>query len=164
MNGLGLSRDPKLVVLSSVHHYYYDAEDMTSVRTVVNLKEFNQIKEINQHASFHVPYSASQMLPDRILCRQQKTERIFTQEKITPGSDLISEEEKNGIVSRIPFLNTIFTILDAKAHKYLSERIVTQLFTKNGFNVMDMTELEGLTFFLCSKQRCCRQLGKVILF
>ena len=36
---IGLAKDPNLLVLSSLHHYYYDAEEMTNVKTVVNLKE-----------------------------------------------------------------------------------------------------------------------------
>jgi hypothetical protein len=43
---LGLAKDPNLVVLSSLHHYYYDAEEMTNVKTIVNLKELNQIKQL----------------------------------------------------------------------------------------------------------------------
>ena len=51
---LGLARDPKLVVLSSIHHYYYDAEEMKNIKTVVNLKELNYIKDISSflHSMF----------------------------------------------------------------------------------------------------------------
>ena len=42
---LGLSGDSNLLILSSMHHYYYDAEEMINVKTVINLKELNQIKE-----------------------------------------------------------------------------------------------------------------------
>ena len=35
---LGLANDPDLVVLSSLHHYYYDADEMNKVKTVINLK------------------------------------------------------------------------------------------------------------------------------
>jgi hypothetical protein len=149
---LGLSHDPKLLVLSSIHHYYYDADEMTSVRTVVNLKELNQIKEINQFLN-----SMFLILPPKCYLIgsfvDNKKQSGFSLRKRSPGSDVISEEEKNGIVSRIPFLNTIFSILDAKAHKYLSGKIVTQLLTNNGFNVLDMTELVGLTYFCAQSSR-----------
>ena len=149
---LGLSRDPKLLVLSSIHHYYYDAEEMTSVRTVVNLKELNQIKEINQFLN-----SMFLILPPKcflIGCFvDNKKQSGFSLRRRPSGPNISSEEESNGIVSRIPFLNTIFSILDAKANKYLSGKIVTQLLTNNGFNVMDMTELEGLTYFCAQTNR-----------
>jgi hypothetical protein len=53
---LGLAKDPNLVVLSSLHHYYYDAEEMINVKTVVNLKELNQIKQLKDflHSIFHI--------------------------------------------------------------------------------------------------------------
>jgi len=149
---LGLSRDPKLLVLSSIHHYYYDAEEMMSVKTVVNLKELNQIKEINQFLQ-----SMFLILPPRcylIGCFvDNKKQNVFSFRKRSSVSNVVTEEEQNGIVSRIPFLNTIFSILDAKANKYLSGKIVSQLLTNNGFNVLDMTELEGLTYFCAQSNR-----------
>jgi hypothetical protein len=151
---LGLSRDPKLVVLSSVHHYYYDAEDMKSVKTVVNLKELNQIKEIN-----NMLQSMFLILPPKcylIGCFiDNKKQSGFSLKKRNSyyGSNSMTEEEKNGIVSRIPFLNTIFSLLDAKTNKYLSGKNVNQLLRNNGFNVMDMTDLEGITYFCAQSQR-----------
>jgi hypothetical protein len=151
---LGLSRDPKLVVLSSIHHYYYDAEEMMNVKTVVNLKELNQIKEISNflHSMFLI-------LPPKcylIGCFVDNKKQggfSFRKKNADPGSNMMTEEEKNGIVSRRPFLNTIFSILDARTNKYLSVRTVTQLLRNNGFSVMDMTELEGLTYFCAQSQR-----------
>jgi hypothetical protein len=151
---LGLSRDPKLVVLSSRHHYYYDAEEMAGVRTVVTLKELNHIKDINSFLN-----SMFLILPSRcylIGCFvDNKKQNVFSLRKKKAGSEesLMSEAEKNGIVSRIPFLNTLFTILDAKANKYMSGKIVTKLLINNGFEVLDMTEMEGLTYFCAQNQR-----------
>ena len=151
---LGLSRDPKLVVLSSIHHYYYDAEEMTGVGTVVNLKELNHMKDINIFLN-----SMFLILPPKcylIGCFvDHKKQNVFSFRKRSKGCGEagMSEAEKNGIVSRIPFLNTIFKILDAKANKYLSRKLVSQLLTNNGFEIMDMTELEGLTYFCSRNQR-----------
>jgi hypothetical protein len=151
---LGLSHDTRLVVLSSIHHYYYDAEEMINVKTVVNLKELNQIKEINSflHSMFLV-------LPPKcclIGCFvDNKKQNGFSFRKRAPVSypELNTEDEKNGIVSSIPFLNTIFSLLDARTNKYLSGKHVIQLLRNNGFLVMDMTELNGLTYFCAQSQR-----------
>lgn len=43
---LGLKNDPNMVVLSSKHHYYYDAEELRNINTITNLKDLNQIKQI----------------------------------------------------------------------------------------------------------------------
>jgi len=151
---LGLSGDPKLVVLSSIHHYYYDAEEMKSVKTVVNLKELNQIKEIGSFLN-----SISQILPPKcyfIGCFvDNKKQNGFVLRKSSSDYQLKkkSEEINNGIVSKIPFLNMLFSILDLRTNKYLSGKIVTILLKNNGFKLMDMTELEGLTYFCAQSLR-----------
>jgi len=151
---LGLSRDPKVVILSSIHHYYYDAEEMQNVKTVVNLRELNQIKEINNflHSMFLI-------LPPKcylIGCfvdNKRQSGFSFRKRYSDSHSKMKMEEETNGIVSAIPILNTIFSILDAKTNKYLSVKNVTHLLEDNGFKVVDMTELEGLTYFCSQNQR-----------
>ena len=151
---LGLSRDPKLVVLSSIHHYYYDAEEMKNVKTVVNLKELNQIREINSflHSMFLILPPKCYLIGCFI---DNKKQSGFSLIKKSSESNLNenSENVKNGIVSRIPLLNMIFKILDAKTNKYLSGKNVTILLRNNGFKVMDMTELEDMTFFCAQSQR-----------
>lgn len=151
---LGLSRDRKLLVLSSIHHYYYDAEEMQNIRTVVNLKELNHIKDVKNFLN-----SMFLILPPKcylIGCFvdnkkqngfsfRKRSSNIYSQEQ--------TREEMNGIVSTIPFLNTIFNFLDAKTNKYLSAKYVTHLLRDHGFKVMDMTELAGLTYFCAQSQR-----------
>ena len=44
---LGLSKDPNLMILSSIHHYYYDFNDLKGVKTLINLKKLNQINHID---------------------------------------------------------------------------------------------------------------------
>jgi hypothetical protein len=150
---LGLSSDPKLVVLPAAHHYYYDPEEMKNVKTVVNIKELNHIKEINNflHSMFLI-------LPPRcylIGCFvDNKRQNGFSFRRISSDDRqyIQTEEEIDGIVSRVPFLNTIFSFLDAKPNKHLSGKNVNQLLTNNGFKVMDMTELMGLTYFCAQSQ------------
>lgn len=151
---LGLSRDPKLVVLSSTHHYYYDAEEMKHVKTVVNLKELNHIKEINSFLN-----SMFLILPPKcyligcFIDNKSQNAFSFRRRSSYNSPTMQTNEEIDGIASRIPFLNTIFSILDAKPNKHLSGKNVTQLLRNSGFKVMDMTELEGLTYFCAQSQR-----------
>jgi hypothetical protein len=123
---LGLSRDPKLVVLSSVHHYYYDAEEMKNVKTVVNLKELNYIKDISSflHSMFLILPPKSYLIG------------CFADNK---------KHKKQGFFS--------FSFLDAKTFNYLSRSNVTLLLENDGFKVADMTELNGLTYFCSQSQR-----------
>jgi len=150
---LGLSHDPKLVVLSSVHHYYYDAEEMKNIKTVVNLKELNYIKDISSflHSMFLILPPKSYLLG---CFADNKKQGIFSfrERKTESGTAKEAEEIKNGIASRVPILNTLFTFLDAKTFKYLSRSNVTLLLENHGFKVADMTELNGLTYF-CSQSK-----------
>lgn len=145
---LGLASDPKLVVLSSVHHYYYDAEEMRHIKTVVNLKELNHIKDISGYLkSMYLILPPKCYLLGCFVDNKRQSIFSFIENKTSPDSDRKSEEVKNGIVSRVPILNTIFTFLDAKTNKYLSTGQVSILFENNGFRIIDMTELNGLTYF-----------------
>jgi hypothetical protein len=151
---LGLSHETKLVVLSSIHHYYYDAEEMTNVKTVVNLKELNQIKEITSflHSMFLVLPPKCCLIGCFVDNKKQRG-FSFRRKPSVSYSILDTENEKNGIVSSIPFLNTLFSLLDARTNKYLTGKHVEKLLRNNGFLVMDMTELKDLTYFCAQSQR-----------
>jgi hypothetical protein len=152
INWLGLAKDPDLVVLSSMHHYYYDAEELKNVRTLINLKELNCIKGMNSFI-----YSIFNLLPEKsyfIGC--------FTDNKRTNGyplrnksvrdqTDKVSDAVENGIVSRNPFLNILYSIMDYRTYRYLSRNYVTLLLEGRGFKILDMTELLGITYF-CSQK------------
>lgn len=148
---LGLSSDPKLVVLSSIHHYYYDAEEMQNVKTVVNLKELNQIKDLRNflHSMFLILPPKCYLIGCFV---DNKKQSVFSLKKRSTSAhpNINSENEKNGIVSEIPFFNTVFSILDARTNNYHSVKNVSKLLENNGFKVLDMTEQDGLTYF-CSQ-------------
>jgi hypothetical protein len=58
INWLGFANEPNLIVLSSLHHYCYDAKEMKNVNTIINLKELNRIKQIKSFL-----HSISYILP-----------------------------------------------------------------------------------------------------
>jgi hypothetical protein len=151
---LGLSKDTSLVVLSSAHHYYYDAEEMTNVKTVVNLKELNQIKEIKEllHSIFHILPPGCNLIGCFVNNKKQSGFVLNT----NPSDSYYkrnSDAIENGIASSSPFLNMIFNMIDSKTNKYMSEKSVSLLLIEHGFKVMDMTDLDGLTYFCAQSQR-----------
>ncbi len=151
---LGLAKDPNLVVLSSLHHYYYDAEEMVDVRTVVNLKELNQIRHVKDflHSIFHILPSDCYFIgcfvdnkkQNGFISRNNPSEYNFKNK---------SDALENGIESSIPFLNMIYSMIDLKTNKYMSERSAYLLIEDHGFKVLDMTEINGLTYFIAQKIR-----------
>jgi hypothetical protein len=57
----------------------------------------------------------------------------------------------NGIVSKSPFINMLYNLMDLKTNKYLSRKNVANLLENHGFRVKDISEHNGLTFF-CSQK------------
>jgi hypothetical protein len=151
---LHLDKDPNLVVLSSSHHYYYDAEEMINVSTVINLKELNQIKQLKD-----LMHSIFRILPPNcnfIGCFvNNKKQNGFVLN--TNPTDFYykrnSNAIENGIASSSPFLNMIYNMIDSKTNKYMSEKSVSLLLEEHGFKVIDMTEIDGLTYFCAQSLR-----------
>lgn len=144
----GLSKDPSLIVLSSSHHYYYDYEEMNSAKTVINLKELNRIKEIKSllHSHLHfLPHSCNFV---GCFVNNRKIERYTLRKYLTSGEIIRnSDDVELGIVSRFPFINRLYSLMDSKTYKFLSEKSVTLMLGVHGFKIMDMKEVNGLTFF-----------------
>jgi hypothetical protein len=145
---LGLDKDSNLVVLSSSHHYYYDAEEMANVKTVVNLKELNQVKQVKEflHSIFHILPPKCMFIGCFVNNKKQNSFGLSTNHSDSYYKRN-SEAIENGIVSSNPFLNKIYNMIDSKTNKYMSERSVAQLLGEHGFKVLNMTELDGLTYF-----------------
>jgi hypothetical protein len=151
---LDLSKDPNLVVLSSQHHYYYDAEEMTNVKTIINLKELNQIKQLKDflHSIYHILPPKCNFIGCFVNNKKQSGFVLNT----SPSDSYYkrnSDAIENGIVSSSPFLNMIFNMIDSKTNKYMSERSVSLLLGEYGFKVLDMTEMDGLTYFCAQSLR-----------
>lgn len=151
---LGLVKDPNLVVLSSRHHYFYNAEEMNNANTIVNLKELNQIKRIKIHLNSCLPFLP--LKSNFIGCFSDNKKINGYALKSNSSSDdkvIIFNDIDNSIVSRIPFINMLYSIMDLKTNTYMSKNSVSSLLEDYGFKVMDMTEFNGLTFFHSQKYR-----------
>jgi hypothetical protein len=145
---LGLSKDSNLIVLSSKHHYYYDFEEMNKAKIIVNLKELNQIKEIKGllHSHLHFLHENCNFIGRFI--NNSKIER-YTLSKIISSKEKTrnSDDVELGIISRFPFINMLYSLMDSKTNTYLSEKTVALMLGVHGFKVIDMKEVNGVTFF-----------------
>jgi hypothetical protein len=126
LKSLNLSKEPNLLVLPSNHHYFYDEEDLKDVRTLINLRKLNLIRD-----------------PEKFL---QNLSKILPE-----GMNFIGcfSEDNNynweGFFSglSIKFAN----FLDFKTDNRMNKKDVSGLLGKYGFKVIDMTEINGLTYF-----------------
>ncbi len=130
INWLGLAKEQNLMVLSSVHHYFYDFNDLKGVKTLVNLKKLNQISNLDSflHAVYRV---------------------------LPPKANLIGCFEDYRSLKGIsaPFyqstrlLNSFINMLDSKIDRIMSEKDVSRILKEHGFKVIDLTEINGLMYF-----------------
>ena len=144
----GLSKDSSLIVLSSSHHYYYDYEEMINAKTVINLKELNRIKEIKSLLHSHLHFLPQSCNFVGCFVNNRKVERYTLRKHLTSGEiSRNTDDVELGIVSRFPFINRLYSLMDSKTNKYLSEKSVALMLGVHGFKIMDMKEVNGLTFF-----------------
>lgn len=147
---LGFLKEPDLIVLSSAHHYFYDAEEMKSVRTVVNLIELNQIREVDSFLDSMFDLLTHKSYFIGCFTDSQKNSRYSLKNR-PASNNQEKDNEENSISSRIPFLNMLYNLLDSRINKYLSKSEVNSLLNDRGFKVIDMTELNGLIYFCAQK-------------
>jgi hypothetical protein len=149
---LGFIKDPNTIVLSSKRHYYYEEEDLKNVNTVVNLKLLNQIKNLN--SLFQTIFNIFPPKSNFIGCFEENNKNqkfLANNSSSVDGSDDDLDVFENWVISKIPFLTMIYNFMDSKTNRYMTRRNVYSLFKTHGFNILDMTELDGLTYFLARK-------------
>lgn len=127
-----LFKEQDLLILSPNIHFYYDENDFKSVRTFLILKKLNLIKDPDSFLK-----TVSRILPANV-----NFIGCFSDSKTPNGNGFLSE------------LSTRFiNILDSKIDHVMDKTDVSELLEKYGFKVVDMSEMDGLTFFYSQNVR-----------
>ncbi len=122
----GLANDPKMLVLSSRHHYYYDHNEIKWTNNLIILKELNRIKYIDNflHALHLV---------------------------LSPGANFIgyffdyNTQNVSGLFTMM--YKGFIDFLDSRIDRKFNRESVSRLLESNGFQVSDMTLIDGMTYF-----------------
>ena len=133
INWLGIGKDPNLMILSSIHHYYYDFNDLKGVKTLVNLKQLNQIN--------HIDAFVNNIL--RVLPLKANFIGCFKDNKIHSNIAM-------PFYQSFRFLNGLINIIDSKTDRFMSRKDVIKLLESHDFRIIDMTEISNITYF-CSQ-------------
>ncbi len=150
---VGLVSDPAILVIPSSRHFFYDAEDLKGVKTVVNLKQLNYVREIRDFL-----HKISELIPlesSFVGCFiDNKSQNGFSDKYSNLPKELSDKAEayENGIESRIPFINRMYSFIDLKTNRYLTKRTVTNLLEECNLQLVGMAELNGLTYFHARKR------------
>lgn len=136
LHWLGLEREANLVVLSSRHYYYYDHNDLKGTKVLVNLKKLNQIKHLDSF--LHVVF------------------RVLPSDATFIGCFSDSKNQKiNGTAFYQPsrLYSRFINFLDSRTDRNMSKNEVVELLDSHGFEIVDMAEINGLTYFTTRNQR-----------
>jgi hypothetical protein len=126
LNRLGLENEPNLLVLPSSKHYYYDNSDLKDVTTLINMKELNQIDHLDSF--LNTVYDILSPKTNFIGCFYDKETR-----------------KGRGLSSRI--YKKLINFLDSKVDNEIDKKDVSRLLESQGYKVIDMTEINGKTYF-----------------
>lgn len=130
INWLGLTKDPNLMILSSIHHYYYDFNELKGVQTLVNLKQLNQINHIDAFLNNVF----------RVLPQKANFVGCFRDNKIHRGMAL-------PFYQSFRLLNSLINIIDTRTDRFMARRDVIRLLESHNFRITDMTEISNVTYF-----------------
>ena len=132
----GFMNDSDLLVLSSKHHFYYDNKDLEGVSVLVNIRKLNHIKHLDSF--LHVIF--------RVLPSDARFIGCFSDNR---------NHKINGSPFYRPrmFYKKFIDFLDSRTDKSMSRNEVEEILDSHGFKVVDMTEINGLTYFTTLNQR-----------
>jgi hypothetical protein len=126
LNWNGLANEDNLLILSSKMHYYYDYEELKEVTTLINLKKLNLINHLDDF--LHTLCSGLSPKANFIGC--------FSDRKNQKGVSVTSRLYKK-----------VINFLDSKIDVDIDRKDFSRLLESHGFKIIDMTEINGLTYF-----------------
>lgn len=128
---LNIKDDSNTLILSPVHHYYYNIDEIKDVRTLIHTKELNKVSDLKRfmNNTLHV---------------------------LSKDSMFIGCFRDNKIRQNIFYRNRVFywfnNILDGNAiYRYMSRTMVVKMFMKLKLEIIDMSEVDGITYFCVKK-------------
>ena len=126
-----LTKDPDLLILPANNHFYFDEKELKNVRTLVNLKNLNLIKDLNSFL-----YTLIRLLP-----QNANFVGYFSYNKFSFNGDGLF----TGLSTRIN------KFLDLKTDHNMDKKEFSERLHKFGFSIIDMTEMNGFVFFYAQK-------------
>lgn len=132
---IGLSGEPNIMVLSSLHHYYYDNNDLKNIGMLVNMKHLNQVTHLESflHTLFRLLPCKSHFVG----CFSRSREEIGKQFRQRPVKFF------HGLLSGTRYSNG----------RTLTKENISKLLENNGFILNDLTEINGMTYFWAQNNR-----------
>lgn len=126
---IGLANVSNLMVLSSLHHYYYDHNDLKGIRTLINMKRLNLVRHLESFL-----HTLSRILPSGayfIGCFKDNSESNHGSHTYQP----------------VRLLNGLVSLLDSRSERNITSRSIIKLLEEYSFKVIDITYINGTSYF-----------------
>ena len=138
LDWLELAKKPDMMILSSMHHFYYDINDLKGIRILVNLKQLNHIRQLD--GFLHSIY--------RLLPPGARFLGLF-------GEDKNREGIAAPVYQSMKFFTDIINLIDSRTEKRMTSNGVKKVLESHGFKIADMSEINGLIYFMAVNTRGC---------
>ena len=129
---LKLTQDPNLMALSATRHYYYDSDDLKSIKTLINLKKLNNVKHLESFLRM-----VTLILP-------QKANFIGYFRNDTGNKSVFS------FYQTTRFFGWMVNYLDSKTDRSLTKEGLSGILEVHKLKIIDITDINGMTYF-CSR-------------
>jgi hypothetical protein len=135
LKDMDLEDESNIMVLSSRHGYYYDYKDLKGVSILVNLKKLNRMRHLDSF--LHIVYDS-----------------------LSAGSNFIGcfsdSRTNNSLRQTAKSCKGFGNYLDSGTNIEIDKIDVFTLLELHGFKVIDMTVINGLTYFKAQKRTVLR--------
>ena len=148
-----ITRNQNILFLSYTRHYLYDSEQLKQVGTLLNFKPINRIPHL-----WYYFFTMNRILPmngyfigSYVDYQTQRERMINSKHSLLGHLFLYVYRFVNRVVPRIPVVKKLQLLFNSSKIKCMTRIEATALLEKSGFQMLDMTEIEGLTFFISQK-------------
>ena len=129
---LKLTKEPDLMALSSTHHYYYDSNDLKSIKTLINLKKLNNVKNLESFLS----------IVTRILPKKANFIGYFKND--TGNRSVFS------FYQTTMFFGWLVNYFDSRTDRSITKEGLSGILEVHKLKITDITDINGMTYF-CSR-------------
>lgn len=132
LNLLHLTKEPDLMALSATHHFYYDSDDLKRVKTLINLKKLNNVKNLESFLTI-----VGHILP-------QKANFIGYFKNDTGNRSVFS------FYHTTRFFGELVNYFESRTDRSLTKESLSIILEAHKLKIIDITDINGMTYF-CSR-------------
>jgi lipopolysaccharide/colanic/teichoic acid biosynthesis glycosyltransferase len=143
------------IVFSTVSRSYVEDVDFNNVRAIINFKKINHIRYINEHFR-----SVNKLLPygglyiGRLEKYWERKKRFYKVFGKTLGQIIwLMDFVVNRVIPRLNYIEKVYAYFTSGAHHTISQAEVLGRLVYCGFEIIDYTIIDGLSYFVVMKAR-----------